>query len=358
MWEERALRLRGSLTDLAATGLSVGELYRQAVRLVDPVVGSDLTCWATLDPETLVITSMTSGSSRIPVQYEPVLAAIEYADDEPHRFAALARRQQGLLRASDLPRTERERSPRFMQVWRPLGIDRELRVLFSEGGVCWGAAGLVRSGVDFTDRESEFLQAIAPSIATATRLALRAYPRGPRPDPGPAIVVMTREGRPRSLTPGARQWRRRIDDLSPGLFTTMMHIMAAGSQASASGECRSRIRDGDGWWLMLRASPLIGEEQLTAVVLEPARGREILDLLLRAHGLTARERAICDEVLAGHSTTDIAEHLFISTNTVQDHLKSIFAKCGVHSRGRLTALLQLQLPPESASGPAHVTTSA
>lgn len=139
---------------------------------------------------------------------------------------------------------------------------------------------------------------------------------------------------------------------------TMMHVMAAGSQASASGEFRSRMRDPDGWWLVLRAAPLVGEEPLTAVVLEPARGREVLDLVLTAHGLTARERAICDEVLAGHSTTDIAEHLFISANTVQDHLKSIFAKCGVHSRGRLTALLQLQLPPEDARSPEHATSSA
>ncbi len=196
------------------------------------------------------------------------------------------------------------------------------------------------------------------SVATATRLATRAYPRGPRPEGGAAIVVMTRDGRLRSLTPGAARWRRRIDDLSPGLFTTMMHIMAAGSQASASGEFRSRLRDGDGWWLMLQASPLVGEEQLTAVVLEPARAREILDLVLTAHGLTAWERAVCDEVLAGRSTADIAGHLFISTNTVRDHLKSIFAKCGVNSRARLTALLQLQQPADVARHREHVPTSA
>jgi DNA-binding CsgD family transcriptional regulator len=59
-----------------------------------------------------------------------------------------------------------------------------------------------------------------------------------------------------------------------------------------------------------------------------------------AYGLTAREREICNEVSNGHSTSDIAGRLFISRNTVQDHLKSIFGKVGVRSRGELVARLR------------------
>ena len=59
-----------------------------------------------------------------------------------------------------------------------------------------------------------------------------------------------------------------------------------------------------------------------------------------AHGLTSRERDICREVIAGHSTADIAGRLFISAHTVQDHLKSVFAKVGVRSRGELVARLR------------------
>jgi DNA-binding CsgD family transcriptional regulator len=44
--------------------------------------------------------------------------------------------------------------------------------------------------------------------------------------------------------------------------------------------------------------------------------------------------------MAGRSTADIAAHLFISVNTVQDHLKSIFAKVAVRSRGELVARLR------------------
>ena len=77
-----------------------------------------------------------------------------------------------------------------------------------------------------------------------------------------------------------------------------------------------------------------------AVTIEPATGDHLLGLLLAAYGLTAREREICREVIAGHSTADIAARLFISANTVQDHLKSIFAKVGVRSRGELVARLR------------------
>ena len=54
-------------------------------------------------------------------------------------------------------------------MWRPLGVDQELRVMFFTDGACWGAAGMVRSGHDFTDREADFLAALAPTIASATR---------------------------------------------------------------------------------------------------------------------------------------------------------------------------------------------
>ncbi|MFH5821003.1 helix-turn-helix transcriptional regulator [Georgenia sp. AZ-5] len=59
-------------------------------------------------------------------------------------------------------------------------------------------------------------------------------------------------------------------------------------------------------------------------------------------------------MIAGRSTTDIAGRLFISANTVQDHLKSVFAKVGVHSRGELVAHLRPEAaPPVEASVAPH-----
>lgn len=343
MWEERALRVRGALADLAATGVGVGEVHATAIRLVDGWVPSELTCWATLDPESLAISSMTSGVGRIPVEFEPLLAAAEYDPTEPHRFAALAERGQALARMSDLTAAERAGSRRATSVWRPLGMSHELRFLFLLDGICWGAAGMVRSGRDFTERELEFLLSVAPAIAAATRLALRAAPSGLGAHAGPAIVVVDADGSPRSMTAEAGLWQERLDT-TPGLFRTMMAVMAAGLRGSGAGSFRTHVRTRDGQWALLHASELVGaQENATAVCIERADGLELLGLVLAAHGLTPRERAVCAEVLLGRSTAEIADSLFISTNTVQDHLKAIFAKFSVHSRGKLTARLRPML---------------
>ncbi len=89
-----------------------------------------------------------------------------------------------------------------------------------------------------------------------------------------------------------------------------------------------------GQWAMLEASKLLGgDEDQIAVTIEPASGDQLLGLLLVAYGLTAREREICNEVIAGHSTADIASRLYISSNTVQDHLKSVFVRSAYAAAG-------------------------
>lgn len=346
MWEQRAHRARRDIAALAATELEAGELHAAAIRVIGDVVSAELTCWAAIDPETLVISTMVSGETRIPPEYEPSLAEAEYSADEPHTFATLARRKQTVARLSDLPDRERERSARFNNVWRPLGLDRELRVLFLADGVCWGAAGMVRVGRDFSDREMEFLAAVGPAIATATRLAVRSP--GARLDAGgdPAIVVVGPRGELRAVTPAARDWQDRLEEIAPGRFMVMMQVMAAGARAAAAGGFRARLRDACGQWVLLQASPLIGgDDYQIAVTIERATGDQLIGLLLMAYGLTSRERDICREVIAGHSTADIAGRLFISAHTVQDHLKSVFAKIGARSRGELVARLRSGEPP-------------
>ncbi|WP_033260838.1 helix-turn-helix transcriptional regulator [Amycolatopsis vancoresmycina] len=229
MWDGRAEAVRRDVAALAAAGLGVAELHAAAIELVDRVVPADLTCWASLDPDTAVISSMTSGRARIPGAYEPLLATYEYDGAQPHTFAELARRPVPAARLSDLPRRAVERSGRFAEVWRPLGLGHELRV----------------------------------------------------------------------------------------------------------------VRDAHGGWIVLHAGRLVAGEDdgETVVTVDRASGTELLGVLLAAYGLTARERDVCHEVLAGLSTVDIAARLAISAHTVQDHLKSVFGKVGVRSRGELTAKL-------------------
>jgi DNA-binding NarL/FixJ family response regulator len=53
--------------------------------------------------------------------------------------------------------------------------------------------------------------------------------------------------------------------------------------------------------------------------------------------LTDREREVLDLLAQGLANKEIAERLFITTNTVKRHLKAIFEKLGVHTRSAATA---------------------
>ena len=62
-------------------------------------------------------------------------------------------------------------------------------------------------------------------------------------------------------------------------------------------------------------------------------------LRLEAFGLTAREREVATLIAQDLGTATIAERLFISPWTVQDHCKAIFEKTGTGSRRELRALI-------------------
>lgn len=55
--------------------------------------------------------------------------------------------------------------------------------------------------------------------------------------------------------------------------------------------------------------------------------------------LTKRERDVLDRLLLGESYKEISDALFISKNTVKQHLKKIYRKYNVTSRSHLQALL-------------------
>jgi len=342
MWEGQARTARRDIAALAVSGLGVAELHKAAIDVVDQVVTSELTCWATIDPDTVVISTMTPGRNRIPPEYEPALAEAEYAGTERHSFAELAHRPFPVARLSDLPYREVIGHRRLNEVWRPLGLDHEVRAMFTVDGACWGGAGLVRSGGEFTDREVDFLASVSPVIAAATRIAVRTGARGHRGVPGPAIVVTGPRGEPRALTPAALAWQDELDQIAPGRARVLLRALVTGALAAASGTFEARVQAATGGWVIMQASRLVSDDAQPEVVvtIEPAGGHHLVGMLLAAYGLTSREREICLEVISGHSTAGIADRLSISPHTVQDHLKAAFTKVGVRSRAELVATLR------------------
>lgn len=103
----------------------------------------------------------------------------------------------------------------------------------------------------------------------------------------------------------------------------------------------ARVHLDRGLWLTLRAARLGGDptqpaaERDIAVTIETTTPADRGDLFARAHALTARETELVGRIVEGGDTRAIACELHLSEHTVQDHLKSIFAKTGVRSRQAL-----------------------
>lgn len=60
--------------------------------------------------------------------------------------------------------------------------------------------------------------------------------------------------------------------------------------------------------------------------------------------LTAREKDVLKLVVRGLSNREIADQLFVSSNTVRSHLQSISSKLGISSRAKLAAFGRDALP--------------
>jgi DNA-binding CsgD family transcriptional regulator len=90
----------------------------------------------------------------------------------------------------------------------------------------------------------------------------------------------------------------------------------------------------------LRGTRLDGSAgRQAAVVLEATQPTYLAGILMRAHGLTAREQEVTRLVIRGASTAMAASRLEIAEDTVQKHLQSVFGKTGVRSRGELVSRL-------------------
>jgi len=66
--------------------------------------------------------------------------------------------------------------------------------------------------------------------------------------------------------------------------------------------------------------------------------------------LSRREVEVARLAIAGARNADIAQSLFISAKTVEQHLSRIFAKLDVRNRTELGARFSAELTPASASG--------
>ncbi|GGN00493.1 helix-turn-helix transcriptional regulator [Streptomyces fuscichromogenes] len=333
-------RLRDDIERICGHGLDARTLRLRVMARLGQDVAHDAYCFGTIDPWTLLITDDVSEG--IPPGNGGLAAHNEYLVPDVDKFADLARtgRTVGILSRS--AGGDPSRSARFRTVLPVIGARHELRAVFTTDGECWGALTMFRQAGrgDFTPREAALVRALSQPVAAALRRACvdaaQAVPPGPAGPAGPGILVLDGEGRTLIANETARYW---LDELG----AQALHEVSAAARAGRGEEAYLRVRSRTGRWLSLWGSPLDGDPRDgapaggTSVVIQPTPTSGITEMLALGYGLTAREREILQHVISGRSSTGIASELTMSPYTVQDHLKSVFGKFGVRSRGQLVA---------------------
>jgi DNA-binding CsgD family transcriptional regulator len=344
MWSElRADAARRELSALVTAGLDSATVQAAAADIVRRVVPFDATCWATVDPRSGVFTGSVTLQFDPSPELEARFAQIEAAADDVNAFRGLVATNRSVARLSDTDHDTLRASRRLAEIYRPLGFARELRAVFTADDRWWGLAELLRASgsPDFSARETAFMGSVDGVIADALRAAVLLQRQDRRDDGASSVVVVDSSGTVLAATADAERRLASLSRAARADAALVVRSVVAAVVHQGVERAKARVRDPDGAWFMITASPLrtaSGADQI-AVTLGPAPGADLTDLLLSAHALSGREQEICRHVLDGKSTADIAAALFISAHTVQDHLKSIFAKTGIRSRRELVAHL-------------------
>lgn len=309
------------------------------------VVPFDIHVWLLTDPETEV-GSAPLADAPVPGDL-PRLIRAKYITPL-NRWTAL---NGPIATLHDASKGDLARSFVWSEVLSSYAVTDVASMVFRDRHGCWGWLDLWRSdGEPFSADEQGHLAATATAITGVMR---RAQARTFVPVPadasrsGPVVLVLSPQLEVQAQTPETEHYLRTLvppgADRPPvpaGAFNVAAQLLAREAGID-NHEASARVHLGDGRWLTLRAARVHrsagdGPGDI-AVTIEEASSSQRRSLFTRSHALSPRETDVVDQLATGADTRTIAEALFVSEHTVQDHLKSIYAKTGTHTRRALLA---------------------
>lgn len=348
-------RGRTDVVSAAERAGSALDLFTRASARLRRLVPFDAAVWTSTDPETGLVTAPMLVENLGSGEGCGAYWESEFLEENILPFRDLTRAvvPAAALRAATggLP----ARSARFRRLLGAQGVDDELRAVLRIGDRPWGLVSLfrMRGSTEFAPDEVSLLAELSEPLAgRLRRFARPSEPDGEHGGSAPGLLLFDQHGAATSINEEARRYLARLPG-GPSVPSALglslpIWVVGAALQARAiaqgrdRGSARVRIRTLDGVWLTCRASCLTGPDGASgpvALVIEPAPPADLAGLVAQAYGLTPRELEVARLVAAGLPTAEIAAALFISPHTVRDHLKAVFGKTAVSSRGALVARL-------------------
>src|SRR3954453_8894531 len=347
---ERAVR---RIDALAAEQLPTQQLVEGVVAEGRAAMPVDAVFMAATDPDTLL--GLGAGvADGMPHTACAPFWEYEFEVPDFNKFGDLARAPRRVADLHAATGGRPQRSARWRELRTLMDADAELRATFTAGGRGWGLLHLNRAGTTrgFGAEEVAFVETIAPVVGRALRASLVSHPAPGGAGRGPGMAIVDSDNRLVSASPEAWAWFEDLESLYrlPGRALGRdlpSEVMVAAQEARARAAAgvtatatRTRARTRSGVWLLIHASCLHdadGAAAHAAVVIEPAKASEVAPLIVEAYELTPREVDVTRALARGLTTNEIARELHLSRYTVQDHLKSVYEKAGVSSRGELVA---------------------
>lgn len=326
---------------LCATATDARSFRSATIAEIRQVVAHDAFAWLITDPVT--------GVGCDPLAEVPFFA--ELPEAIKLKYLTRVNRWTHMRAAGEsvgmLAAGEPARSPMWSHVLSRYGVGDAASVVFADRFGVWGWLELWRSD-PFTASDAVYLSQIAVPITEALRscqAATLTAPTAPDRRLGPVVMLLDDGLRVESQTSASEEWLRLLLPPGPGqsIVPAAAYNVAAQLLANEMGvdsnPPMTRVHLSDGVWVTLRAGRLnraIPGGSI-AVNIEESSAVERIEVFARAFGLSARETELLEHLPAAVDGSDLARRLFISEYTVQDHLKSIFAKTGARNRQTLLA---------------------
>ena len=319
-------------------------MFEQASTRLRRVMPFDAAVWRVTDPQTGIMTTPMHGEN-IDAQ-----GCFDYWETEllagsVNLYSDLTVAPIPVAALRDTTGGSPGRSAIYVDFMKPRGLYDELRAVLRIGDRPQGTISLFRTSTAFSRADVEFVNSLVAPLAG--RLRSYAIP-GPNAATagGPGLLLFDATGSLVSVNDEARRYLEELPAGGPSassrlglLVPPWLHTIAL---TARSGPAWIRLRTRQGRWLVCHASPMQevrGGPQGSAVVLEPAKASDVMPLVADAYELSEREVEVTQYVARGLPTEKIAEHLFLSPHTVRDHVKAIFEKTQVSSRGELVGKL-------------------